>query len=171
MKIEIEELFLPGVMRVTYDCFADERGTIFTPFDHGLEEQMNLKGFQRFCHDKIVCNKKDVFRGIHFDNATTKLVSCLSGRIEQFVICVDEAAKEFGQYFHCELSPGSGSILIPAGYGNALIAKEENSVYWYKLAYRGHYRDADEQRTIKWNDPRFEIDWGQTNLIRSSRDA
>ena len=34
-----------------------------------------------------------------------------------------------------------------------------NSVYHYKLAYKGEYNDADKQCVLKWDDPRLNISW------------
>ena len=43
-------------------------------------------------------------------------------------------------------------------------------IFQYKLAYTGEYVDENEQGTIYWNDPRFNIDWPTNNPILSKRD-
>lgn len=170
MKFVVKELSLPGVLQIDYDSFDDHRGRICTTFDENLSGFIKKKYGYTFFHDKFVLNKKNVLRGIHYDHTTSKLVTCLTGRISQFVICVDEQSPWFGSFDQIELGPMEGMILIPSGYGNAFVSRADNSVYHYKLAYSGPYVDADRQLTIKWNDPRFKIPWGGQHFILSSRD-
>ena len=47
---------------------------------------------------------------------------------------------------------------------------EKNSIFSYKLAYDGEFVDVDEQKTIKWNSKKFNIEWPCTNPIISKRD-
>ncbi len=170
MKFVVKELKLPGVLQISYDSFHDHRGRICTTFDGKISELIRKYTGETFNHDKFVLNKKNVLRGIHYDCSTSKIVTGLSGRISQFVICIDDQSPWFGQFELIELSPMECSILIPKGYGNAFVSREENSIYHYKLAYSGSYVDADRQSTIKWNDSRFKIPWGGEEFILSSRD-
>jgi dTDP-4-dehydrorhamnose 3,5-epimerase len=48
---------------------------------------------------------------------------------------------------------------------------EKNSVFYYKMAYRGEFNDVDKQQTIKWDSKKFNIEWPCTNPIISKRDA
>jgi dTDP-4-dehydrorhamnose 3,5-epimerase-like enzyme len=170
MNFEVKKLKLPGVLKIAYDSFHDHRGSICTTFDGEISEFISKNIKETFNHDKFVLNKKNVLRGIHYDCSTSKIVTCLSGRISQFVICVDEKSAWFGHFEIIELRPMDCSVLIPKGYGNAFVSREDNSIYHYKLAYSGSYVDADQQLTIKWNDSRFKIPWDGEEFILSSRD-
>ena len=45
------------------------------------------------------------------------------------------------------------------------------AIYHYKIAYIGSYYDVEDQFTIKWDDPKFSIDWKFKNKpILSNRD-
>jgi dTDP-4-dehydrorhamnose 3,5-epimerase len=48
---------------------------------------------------------------------------------------------------------------------------EDNSVFYYKLAYPGVYNDAEDQDTVFWNDPKFNIEWPCQNPLLSKRDT
>ena len=48
---------------------------------------------------------------------------------------------------------------------------EKNSIFYYKLAYKGEFNDVDKQQTIKWNSKKFNIEWPCNNQIISKRDA
>ena len=43
-------------------------------------------------------------------------------------------------------------------------------VVHYKWSFDGEYIDADEQFTIKWDDPIYNINWPIKNPILSKRD-
>ena len=61
-------------------------------------------------------------------------------------------------------------ILMPPGVGNAFYVHSEIAAYHYKLAYHGDYLDAEDQFTIKWNDPEIGIEWPDNNPVLSERD-
>ena len=170
MKFQIEQLTLPGVLKITFDSFSDLRGDIFTLFNGDLSKKLESLGYGNFVHDKIVINKKNVLRGIHFDSKTVKLVTCLRGHITQYVVCVDKLSKQFGSYEKIEMQALNCLVLLPSGYGNAFVSRKHSSIYFYKLSYTNNYIDAEDQQTIKWNDPRFDIDWGGQDFIMSNRD-
>lgn len=171
MKIDIQASRMAGVFIIKTQVFNDERGSIWTTNDKNSQRKLGELGYN-FCHDKFNQNKKNVLRGIHYDNVTAKLVTCVSGKITQFVINIDESSENFGEYMKFELSPESGlSILLPPGMGNAFISREHNSVYYYKLSYPDAYVDHLDQGTINWSDSRFDIDWDIKNPILSARDS
>ena len=46
----------------------------------------------------------------------------------------------------------------------------DECVFSYKWAYKGKYPDVEDQFTIKWNDPLFNIFWPIDNPILQERD-
>ena len=166
-----ETTSLTGVLKVTRPVHSDRRGCLWSVCSGSEDFGGVVKGLD-FKHIKFNTNDKGVLRGIHFDDATTKLVSCVSGALTQFVINVDEASVNFGKYEKFELRAGDGiSVLIPAGYGNAFVARENSTTYCYLLSYSGSYIDADQQGTLSYMDERLDIEWGVENPILSSRDG
>ena len=59
---------------ITSDNYADKRGLIWTSWK---KNNLNLN----FEHDKFSFSKKNVLRGLHYDNKTWKLISCPYGKI------------------------------------------------------------------------------------------
>ena len=55
-------------------------------------------------------------------------------------------------------------------YKEAVELFPTNGHYHYKLAYKGDYIDADDQFSLKWNDPEIGINWLSKNPILSERD-
>lgn len=170
MKIKFEETKLKGVFILRSDIFHDKRGAIWTTFDKEVDAQLQNFGY-KFLHDKFNSNDINVLRGIHYDNQTAKLVTCVGGAITQFVVNVDQHNENFGDYIKVEMAAGSGvSVLIPPGFGNAFISRKNNSIYHYKLSYSDEYVDHLDQCTLSWKDERLQIEWDIVEPIISSRD-
>jgi dTDP-4-dehydrorhamnose 3,5-epimerase len=47
---------------------------------------------------------------------------------------------------------------------------EDDSIFHYKMAYNGEYNDETKQKTIVFNDKRFNIEWPVQSPILSTRD-
>ena len=124
-----------------------------------------------FRHDKFSYSKKNVLRGIHGDHKTWKLVTCVYGEIFQVVVDCrknSDTYLKWEKFIIKECEPTL--ILIPPNMGNAFYVSSDSAVYHYKLAYEGSYVDADEQFSLKWNDPKINIHWPTTTPILSERD-
>jgi dTDP-4-dehydrorhamnose 3,5-epimerase len=167
----IESAVLPGVKIITPSIFEESRGSIWTSY---LTDSLGslLPGELSFKHDKFSQSKANVLRGIHGDNKSWKLVSCIHGQIKQVVVDMRDSSKTYLQWESFDLGTQDRSmILIPPGMGNAFYVSSTSAIYHYKLAYSGDYIDADEQFTVSWNDPRINIKWPTNDPILSERDA
>lgn len=148
----------------------EKRGLIWSSYLNKKFEGL-LPNDISFVHDKFSISKKNVLRGIHGDDKTWKLVSCVSGNILQVVVDMRKSSKTFLKWESYELDAlDQKMILLPPGFGNAFLVKSDEATYYYKLAYHGGYADAEDQFTIKWNDPRLKINWPISNPILSDRD-
>ena len=69
--------------------------------------------------------QKNVLRGIHGDDKTWKLVSCIHGKIFQVIVDLRKDSKTFKKWKSYEISSkNKKSILIPPNFGNA---------FWFKV--------------------------------------
>jgi dTDP-4-dehydrorhamnose 3,5-epimerase len=146
------------------DVFCDYRGDLWTLWkqgDHGLS----------FNHDKVSTSRKNVLRGIHGDQKSWKLITCLYG--EMYFVVVDNRKKSqtYYEWDHLILDDRKRKqVLIPPGVGNGFLVLSEKSVFHYKWCYKGKYPDVQDQFTIKWNDPHLKINWPINNPILQFRD-
>ena len=109
-----------------------------------------------------------MLRGIHGDNRTTKLISCLYGTIYFVVLDCRSDSETYHQWQSFTLSDqNKHQVLVPPGFGNAHLVMSEQCVFSYKL---DQYYDRESQFTLKWNDERFNIFWPIKNPILSERD-
>jgi dTDP-4-dehydrorhamnose 3,5-epimerase len=148
------------------DMFRDFRGDIWTTY--------KKKTFSKeldFIHDKYSSSRRGVIRGIHGDYKTWKMVSCLQGELYFVVVDNRPESETYLKWDWMMLDDKTRKqVLLPPGFGNGFCVMSENSIFSYKLSYDGEYSDVAQQFTLKWNDPRVNINWPIANPILQLRD-
>lgn len=147
-------------------AFIDKRGYYWTSWNKKEYPKIN------FVHDKFSISKKNVLRGLHGDNKTWKLVSCVYGKVFFVIVNYDKLSKNFLKVKTFKLShKNRKQILVPPNYLNGFLCLSNICVFHYKLSYKGRYNDVKNQLSLKWNDKNLNINWPQKkNLILSNRD-
>ena len=167
---------LNEVKVVQPSIYYEQRGSISTTYhsdyyDRILQANDRNNGL-KFKHDRFSKSKKNVLRGLHYDDKTWKLVNCLHGKIYLVVLDLRPKQDNYGKWESFILSPETATqVLIPPMFANGHYVFEDDSIFSYKLAYQGEFNDVDKQQTIKWNSTKFNIDWPCTTPIISKRDA
>ena len=171
IDFEIEESdIIKGVKLIMPSVSSDLRGNIWTSFIKDEIESLLPSGVG-FKHDKFSASKCNVLRGIHGDNKSWKLVTCVHGEIQQVVVDCRVDSPTYLQWQKIIINEKNQVlVLIPPFMGNSYYVTSTDAVYHYKLAYEGEYLDAEEQFSLKWNDPRIGIEWPTDNPILSERD-
>ena len=148
----------------------DLRGNIFTSYSEDLYRP-HLPANIIFKHDKFSQSKKNVLRGLHGDNKTWKLISCVYGEIFQVVMDYRPKSRTYLKWDKFLLNDkNNNQILIPPNFVNGFLVLSEIAVFHYKLAYEGEYFDTDKQFVVKWSDSRLNIPWPISNPILQDRD-
>lgn len=124
-----------------------------------------------FNHDKFSISKKNVLRGLHGDDKTWKLISCVYG--EFYLVFVD-CRKDSPTYMKWDSitlsSTNHYQVLLPPMFANGHLVLSDECVFHYKLSYDGEYNDVENQFVIKWNDEKLNIKWPVNNPILYGRD-
>ena len=161
---------IKGLFVIEPTVNEDIRGNIWTSFIKKEIESLIPSNIS-FIHDKFSESKQNVLRGIHGDNKSWKLVTCIFGAIDQVIVDCRQDSPTFYEWEKYEISSDRRLlVLLPPGMGNAYYVKSKTALYHYKLAYKGNYFDADEQFSLKWNDPKINIDWVSSSPLLSERD-
>ena len=167
-KLEIRETSLKGVkLIVPPTIFEDFRGSYVETYNRDLYKSGGIT--QDFIQDDISTSTKGVLRGIHGDQQTTKLVSCLQGSFYLVVVNNDESSDEFGKWESFTISDQNRlQVLIPPKFGNGHLVLSETAIFHYKqtTAY-----NRESQFTILWDDPEYNIWWPVKSPILSRRDS
>jgi len=165
-----------GVKIVQPSVYHEQRGEISTLYhsdyyDRLLPVDEREKGVF-FKHDRYSKSHESVLRGLHYDDKTWKLVSCLHGKIYLVVLDLRPKQPNYGKWETFILSPETSTqVLIPPMFANGHYVFEDDSIFHYKMAYNGEFNDVDKQKTIRWDSNQFKIDWPCNNPIISKRDA
>ncbi len=164
--IEVTKTTLEGVLVIKPYVFEDFRGEYVETFNETLyrDKGINVK----FIQDDISVSSRDVLRGIHGDDRTWKLISCLYGKFYLVVVNCDRESGDFGRWQSFVLSDRNRlQVLVPPKFGNAHLVLSEQTIFHYK---QSTYYDRSRQFTYKWDDSRFCIWWPVKNPIASQRD-
>lgn len=157
-------MIFPEVKVFNNSCHSDFRGDLWTTWK---QEDHNLN----FNHDKVSTSHKNVLRGLHCDEKSWKLITCLYGVIQLAVVDYNKNSPNYLRSDSIILSlSNKTSVLIPPMFANGHLVLSDFAVFHYKWAYNGEYPDADQQYSLNWADPKFKIDWLSDNPILSDRD-
>ena len=152
-------------------CFNDHWGSIYSAYTTDVFKEYFPKDI-KFVHDKFVKSHKNVLRGLHGDDKTWKLVSCVYGEVFQVIVDCRTNSKTYMKSDSLIINnENKKMLLVPPGFANGFYVMSEIAVYYYKLAYKGAYNDFQDQFTLKWNDDRINLIWPTDNPILSSRDS
>ena len=165
--MEVSAADLNGVLIITPPTvFNDFRGTYVETYNEKLYKEAGIS--VDFVQDDISVSGKHVLRGLHGDQDTWKLVSCLYGEFFLAVVNWDETSPQFKQWQSFTLSESNRlQVLIPPKFGNGHLVLSDRAVFHYK---QSTYYNRAGQFTIRWDNPELNIPWPVKRPILSERD-
>ena len=166
--MKVEKTKLNGVLLITPPVMAEDfRGTNTETYHYDEYHKAGIK--TNFILDSVSTSRHKVLRGIHGDNRTTKLITCLHGCIYFVVVNRDPNSSQFNQWQSFTLSDKNRlQVLVPSNFGNGHLVMSKSCVFSYKL---NAYYDRESQFTLSWNDKTVGIWWPINDPILSERDA
>ena len=164
-KFEIE-----GLVVIEPRKFHDDRGYFFESFNE--QKYSELLGEEAvFVQDNVSFSKKNVLRGLHFQNppfAQGKLVSVLKGKVLDVAVDLRKDSPTYGQHEIVELSAENGlQFYIPPGFAHGFVALEEGTLFSYKCT---NYYSPSHEDTLLWNDSKLNINWNCSEPLVSEKD-
>lgn len=162
---------LPEVKEYQPSVYREYRGEIWTTFHNREHPCSSIINENTNIHGRFSRSYKNVLRGLHWDNKTWKLVQSVVGDIYLVVLDMRINSDSFGKWRSIILTGNQrNQVLIPPGFANGHLALTD-CIFHYNLFYKGQYVDTQDQNTVKWNNPQFNIHWPITNPILSKRDG
>jgi len=164
--IEVFKTKLDGVLIVKPEAFEDHRGAYVEIYNEDLYREKGID--VKFVQDDVSISSRNVLRGIHGDDVTWKLISCLHGKFYLVVVNRDKSSPQFGQWDSFVLSDSNRhQVLVPPKFGNGHLVLSEQAIFHYK---QSTYYDRAGQFTIAWNDPKVNVWWPIKDPVLSPRD-
>jgi len=165
VKTKIKDLYI-----IETKVFEDNRGWFTESYS---AKKFKNNGFDlEFIQDNHSLSKeKGVLRGLHFQlapKAQTKLVRCTRGIIYDVAVDLREGSPTYKKWFGLELSTeNKRQFLIPKGFAHGFLTLSNNAEVQYKV---DEYYAPEYDRSIRFDDPEINVDWGIENPILSEKD-
>jgi dTDP-4-dehydrorhamnose 3,5-epimerase len=158
MPFSFTKLEIPDVILVEAKSFPDNRGFFYESFK---ESEFIANGINtRFVQDNISHSKKNVLRGLHYQNnpkAQAKLVTAIRGEIFDVAVDIRNGSPTFGKWVSEILSEKNHkSLFVPQGFAHGFCVISEEADVLYKV---DNEYSAENERGIIWNDPSLSINW------------
>jgi dTDP-4-dehydrorhamnose 3,5-epimerase len=168
MSFHFEPLEPGGLLLITFDRFADDRGFFAETYRESVFSEAGLPAFVQENH---ALSDRYVLRGLHYQlnpAAQGKLVRCVHGRVFDVAVDLRKGSPTFGHWQGVELSAEKGRMLyVPEGFAHGYCALAPDTVVIYKTT---DYWSPEHERAIRWNDHRIAIDWPVSSPIVSEKD-
>jgi dTDP-4-dehydrorhamnose 3,5-epimerase len=161
---------LTGAMVVELEPIVDERGFFARTFSRDEFISAGLDGDIAQC--SISFNeKKGTLRGLHYQaapQAESKLVRCTRGAIYDVIVDLRAASPTFCEWLAIELSATNRlGLFVPKGLAHGFQTITPGAEVLYQISE--NYQPGTA-RGVRWDDPRFGIEWPPAERIISTRD-
>jgi dTDP-4-dehydrorhamnose 3,5-epimerase len=137
----------------------DDRGSFYTSFNREVYNKLGILNFNVAQMNTSVSNI-DVIRGLHYQaglDAQAKLVWVSHGIVLDVFVDLREDSPTFGKWDSVQLSANGNRVYIPKGCAHGFVSKWNGTVFNYLCS---NYWNKQSERTLLWNDPDLNIDWG-----------
>ena len=150
--------------------FGDNRGWfVETWADRTMEEHGLFYDFVQDNHSFSA--SKGVLRGLHFQKgeaAQAKLVRCSRGAVLDVVVDMRIGSPTYKKWVAVELSESNfRQLLVPRGFLHGYLTLTDNAEFQYKV---DNYYNKDADRSVRWDDPEINVDWGIKDPVLSDKD-
>jgi dTDP-4-dehydrorhamnose 3,5-epimerase len=116
--------------------------------------------------------KAGTLRGMHYQlapAAEVKVVRCLRGSLYDCILDLRPDSSTYGQSFGAELNENNRLMMyVPRGFAHAILTLRDDTEALYLVS---DYYSSENERGVRWNDPRFKIAWPIAPIEISPKDA
>lgn len=150
---------------------GDDRGFFARMF---CEREFAAAGLEtRFVNvNNSLSSAEGTLRGLHYqlgEAAEVKVVRCVRGALWDAIVDLRPNSPTFGRGFGQTLTAENRLMMyVPRGFAHAILTLEADTEALYLVS--AHYA-PHEERGLRWNDPRFRVDWPIAPSEISPKDA
>lgn len=165
------ETTLPGVFIIEPQVFGDHRGWFMESWSKKKLDDLGIN--VDFVQDnQSYTANKGTLRGIHFQQypmAQSKLVRVVRGAVLDVAVDLRKESPTYKQWVVVELSADNKrQLYIPQGFGHAFLTLTDNVEFLYKC---DNLYSKECDRSIRFDDPELNIEWGINDPVISDKDA
>lgn len=161
---------IEDVKIIEFNVFGDHRGFFMETYNRDVFHEAGIT--TEFVQDNHSYSKaKGTLRGLHFQNepkAQSKLIRCTRGTILDVAVDLRKGSSTYKKWVAVELSAENKRALwIPKGFAHGFLTLTEDVEVQYKV---DELYSKDHDRSILYNDPELQVEWGEMNPILSEKD-
>jgi len=166
-----QETPLAGSCLIELEKKGDDRGFFARAF---CEREFGAMGLStRFVQvNNSLSAQKGTLRGMHYQlapKAETKLVRCIRGSLYDVILDLRKGSATFGKSFGAEISAENRRMMyVPRGFAHGFITLSDDTEAFY---FVDEFYAPELERGLRWNDPRFAIDWPTAPTVVSNKDC
>jgi dTDP-4-dehydrorhamnose 3,5-epimerase len=168
--MHFKETPLKGSFLINLEKKGDDRGFFARFFCRNEFAEHNLDGDIVQINNSL-SKHKGTLRGMHYQlppKAETKIVRCVRGRLWDVMLDLRPDSSTFGKWYAEELTSENRKMLyVPKGFAHGFITLEDDTEILYLVT---EFYAPDHERTVRWNDPSFAIEWPLEPVILSDKD-
>ncbi|MCP4440190.1 MAG: dTDP-4-keto-6-deoxy-D-glucose epimerase [Aureispira sp.] len=154
--MQVVNILLGDVKVLQSPNFQDQRGGFFKLFN-GLDEHLKHYAIEQV---NYVQNKqKGILRGLHYqkgDYAESKFFRALKGKIQLAFADLRPKSPTYLKATTFTLGQPDMGVLIPRGFATGYLTLEDDSDVLY---YSDNIYKPETEGGIRWNDPKFKLQW------------
>ncbi len=167
MKIEKTEL--QDALIIEPDVFGDARGWFMETYSKTkLSEVLNMEFVQ---DNQSYSSQKGILRGLHCQtnpHCQSKLIRCTRGEIIDVIVDIRKGSPTYKKWIKVSLSADNKKqLFIPKGFLHGFVTVTDDVEVQYKV---DDYYSKECDRSVKFNDPEFAVEWGIEDPILSDKD-
>lgn len=161
---------LPGAYIIDLEKRGDDRGFFARAF---CEKEFGARQLAtRFVQaNDSLSAQKGTLRGMHYQlapRAETKLVRCIRGALYDVILDLRRGSPTFGRSFGAELTAENRRMMyVPKGFAHGFVTLADDTEAFY---FVDEFYGPDQERGVRWNDPRFDIHWPTPPVVVSDKD-
>lgn len=165
------ETGLPGAYVIEIERRVDERGFFARTWCQAEFEAHGLN--PRLVQCNVSFNRRaGTLRGMHYQAAPAaeaKLIRCTRGAIYDVIVDLRPDSATYLQHLGVMLEAETHTMLyVPEGFAHGFLTMAGDSEVFYQMS---EFYAPDLARGVRWNDPRFGIQWPAPVQCISARDA
>jgi len=162
---------LRGAFTVEIEKRGDDRGFFARMFCHNELKQAGLEPNFVQMNNSLTA-KKGTLRGLHYQlppRAEVKLVRCVRGAFWDAIVDLRPDSPTFAQWFGAELTAENRLMMyVPRGFAHAVLTLADDTEAIYLVS---EFYGPEQERGVRWNDPKFNISWPIQPAEVSAKDA
>jgi dTDP-4-dehydrorhamnose 3,5-epimerase len=161
---------IKGLIVIKPESFVDKRGLFRRSY---CLNELKLKKINFTIKQVNISENKNIqtLRGFHYQKypfSEDKIITCIQGEIHNIVLDMRQKSKTYMKWQSFNLSEQNKlALLVPKGCANAYLTLKKKTwiLYFHSQFYKPGY-----EKSIKYNDPKFNFDWPKKAKVISKKD-